>query len=115
MGISGIGGIKSACSCGGNLKEDSDYPNPNPKNFKFKKINEMTPYTIVWVNYPDCVNYEGDKIMVFENMTVEDIANAKVIDPHFCDGDHISPIARFEPTAKGWEMARAFIVGYRGY
>jgi hypothetical protein len=114
MGIS-MGAPKSSCSCGGNLKKGVRYSNPNPKNFKFKKIEEMELYTIVWINYPDCINYEGDKIMVFENTSIEDLANAKTIDPHFCDGDHISPIARFEPTKRGWEMAVSFIKGFRGY
>jgi hypothetical protein len=67
------------------------------------------------INYPDCTNYEGNKILVFHNISVEEIANANTIDPHFCDKDHVSPIARFRPSKDGWSMAEAFIRGWRGY
>jgi len=118
---------RSACSCDEPQKvivvnqqqppapKEEKLPNPNPRNFKFKKIEIMEEYALAWINYPDCTNYEGDKILVFENMSLTDMANMNRIDPHFCDGEHPSPIARFEPTERGWDMAIAFITGWRGY
>jgi hypothetical protein len=55
------------------------------------------------IRYPDCTNYEGRKIVLFENVTEEQIKKLKFIDPHFCNGDHIAPIARYVPTSQGWD------------
>lgn len=96
------------------LEEMKKLPNPDPKNFKFKRILVLGEYVLVWLNYPDCINYEGDKILVFQSMGLEDVMNMEVVDPHFCDGDHSSPVARFEPTDRGWKMAATFVKGWRG-
>ena len=81
-------------------------PNPNPKKYKVLNYTYDGKYLIVLVNYPDCTNYEGNKILMFENVHVEDLFNQGSIDPHFSNNSKkISPIARFEPTLRGWEMA----------
>jgi len=54
--------------------------------------------TIVKVKYRNATNFEGVKILVY----LGDLP-AK-LDPHFCD-NHKSPIARFEPTERGWFLA----------
>jgi len=95
------------------LNEARDWPNPNPRNFKFVKIEYDAPFIITMINYPDCTNWEGNKILVFDNVTLDELANMDEIDPHFCDGDHKSPIARFEPTKSGWAMAKAFVKGWK--
>lgn len=82
-----------------------NFPNPNPNNYNIKRIGSFGEYVVVLINYPDCTNYEGNKIMVFENMTQDQLEKMDSIDPHFCDKDHSSPIARFEPTDRGWFMA----------
>lgn len=82
----------------------SSTPNPNPRNFTIKNKVQVNGKWVVKVNYHDCTNYEGDKIMVFE-----DEPTGSFIDPHFCDSkEHASPIARFEPTDRGWTMALKF-------
>jgi len=53
------------------------------------------------VKYWNATNYEGVKILVYQG------ALPARLDPHFCD-KHKSPIARFEPTERGWMMAAAF-------
>lgn len=83
--------------------------NPNPKNFKIIKVMDIGNYIAVEINYPDCINYEGNKIMVYQNITKNEIRKIKFLDPHFCDGNHLSPIARFEPTKFGWECAIGLI------
>ena len=68
-------------------------------------------YLVLKVRYPDCTNYEGVKIMVYEDTNIIEIqkVNKGTIDPHFgVNPDFISPIARFEPTDRGWEMAIKF-------
>ena len=87
-------------------KEDSN--NPNPKVFVIEKTKQVGGCVVVKIHYPNCKNYEGRKILVFENIKEEKIYTLKFIDPHFCDGDHISPLARFEPTEIGWEYAITF-------
>lgn len=108
MGISLIGS-GSFCSCGGPTSTPSPV-NPNPRKFKTLKAQRIGPCTVTLIEYEGCTNYEGRKILVFwgYRMSVEDVFDAKFIDPHFCQGQHISPIARFVPTAEGWAMAKTF-------
>ncbi len=83
--------------------------NPNPSNFQILNHEEIGRFVVVLVKYPECLNYEGDKILVFENVSFGVIQKLKSIDPHFCDsGNHSSPIARFVPTLKGWHYAIQF-------
>ena len=102
----------SSCSCSSEkvvekiVYRDRPLPNPNPKNFEIKRLYEIGPFVVVWVRYPDCTNYEGNKIMIYEAKE-GDIRSLKTLDPHFCE-NHLSPIARFEPTERGWHWALSF-------
>jgi len=83
--------------------------NPNPRRFTINKILSVRRFVIVSVHYPDCQNYEGAKILVFENVSVKAIRNLRYLDPHFCESkSHLSPIARFAPTEEGWGNAALF-------
>jgi len=83
--------------------------NPDPSNYKIVRALEVVGHLVVEIQYLDCTNYEGRKIMVFENLTLVDLVNQKLIDPHFFpSGKYKSPIARFEPTVRGWNMAVSF-------
>lgn len=86
----------------------SDF-DPNPKIFKIKKRYENNGHTVIWINYPNCINYEGSKIIVFKNTSYDQISNLKEIDPHFTEKETIKPFARFEPTTKGWSIARKLL------
>ena len=81
--------------------------NPNPSNYIIlDKIEYENKLTILKIQYPNCINFEGIKILVF-NKPLIDIINQKLIDPHFSDNNkYISPIARFEPTSYGWNTAK---------
>ena len=84
-------------------------PNPNPANYVIKKSEEVGAFLILLIHYPDCTNYEGNKILVFKGVKPLDLLNQKLIDPHFfVDPKVASPIARFVPTDEGWEMAIRF-------
>lgn len=88
-------------------------PNPNPANYKIVRYIGNENYLIVEIKYLDCTNYEGRKILVFENVTMGELEQQKLIDPHFSDNkEYHSPIARFEPTERGLEMAISFIENY---
>lgn len=83
---------------------------PNPRNWKIVKAEEYAKHLIIELKYPDCTNYEGNKILLFENVSLVELVNQGMIDPHFFkDSKYKSPIARFEPTKRGWEMARKLV------
>jgi hypothetical protein len=89
--------------------------NPNPENFEILRIESIGNYLVVKVHYPDCTNYEGNKIMVYKDVTIKELAEATVLDPHFYKSKGIkSPVARFEPTEEGWNMATFFCRHYTG-
>ena len=101
---------KSCCCCSDGHVEKKMLPNPDPSNYVIDFSLHMGRYMIVKINYPDCKNYEGNKILVFRDVTMEDLRKQKIIDPHFCDNDDLcSPIARFVPSDEGKEMAITFI------
>lgn len=83
--------------------------NPDPTNFKVIETLTFGKILIVEIQYPDCKNYEGRKILVYENVTMQQLRVQKYIDPHFSTNKQFkSPIARFEPTERGWKMAESF-------
>lgn len=95
-------------------------PNPNPLNFKILREEEVGRFLIVELRYPDCTNFEGRKILVYEGMTLELLHRCQRIDPHFQEKPNISTfgcsllIARFIPTKEGWSYAQSFCRGLTG-
>ena len=88
-------------------------PNPNPTRFEIIKIESINKFVIVQINYPDCTSFEGKKILVYDHIEVNKILTAKFLDPHFSnDLEQISPIARFEPIERGWNMGVAMMKFY---
>lgn len=90
---------------------DDKNQNPNPKNYKILEVKQIDKLTIVKIKYPDCTNYEGNKILVFDHkVKIEDLMNTKIIDPHFTNtkGVIVTPVARFKPDAEGMDMAESF-------
>jgi len=84
-------------------------PNPDPKNFNVLMERSVGRFLVLYVRYPQCTNYEGNKILVFKDVTLGELKAQGLIDPHFSQDEVIhSPIARFEPTKRGWEWALAF-------
>lgn len=80
--------------------------NPNPIKFTIKRTKEINNNLVAEINYPDCKNYEGNKICVYKDVTELTLRKQKFIDPHFCDcGKHVYPFARLKPTSEGWDAA----------
>jgi hypothetical protein len=77
---------------------------PNPRNFKIIKAINQGSSCVAWVNYPECTNFEGNKIIVFQHLNVADLGKMIIIDPHFAKLDPCT-FARFVPTQKGWNFA----------
>jgi hypothetical protein len=108
---------KSTADSGSNLMPTKLDPfgNPNPKRYSLLRWGAHCGWLVLWVNYPDCTNYEGNKILVFQGCTLADIAAQGAIDPHFSESKtFISPVARFEPTERGWKWALGFVVVAEG-
>lgn len=85
-------------------------PNPDPTNYVVIRYLEDMGYLILEIQYPDCTNYEGKKILLYKNCTMKQLLKQKSIDPHFSENTNFhSPIARFEPTELGWQMARSLV------
>jgi len=85
---------------------NKSFSNPRPDNYTIKLFEQIGNHVIIQIQYHDCTNYEGLKILVFENCTIKNLTDQKLIDPHFSeDKRFFSPVARFEPTPKGWDMA----------
>jgi len=80
-------------------------PVPDPGNYKIVRSKAMYGNLLVKIKYPDCTNYEGNKILLYRNTTLKQLKAQKYIDPHFMNSKRIkSPVARFEPTKAGWTM-----------
>lgn len=89
--------------------------NPDPRNFKILRIAAFESYTVVWVQYPDCTNYEGSKILVYQ-LPKTLVESLRILDPHFSsEKPAASPIARFVPTEIGWKMAENFVRAWMEY
>lgn len=106
MGVS-IMGSKSFSSYDGNKSR-----NPDPKNYKIIEALRVNKSLLIKINYPDCKNYEGNKILVYNYIDLDILKNQGALfglDPHFSENtSKYSPIARFEPTDKGWTNAIKF-------
>lgn len=59
---------------------------------------------LVWVHYPDCTNYEGDKILLLERPIYNIRVAGGRLDPHFFKGSGL--IARLVPTNEGWILGK---------
>lgn len=97
-------------NCNQTIVINNPAANPNPLKYTINDVYYQAPYLLISINYPDCTNYEGNKILLYKNVTLENLIKQKSIDPHFSDNiKYHSPIARFEPTDKGWNMAKELI------
>lgn len=82
--------------------------NPNPKNFKITYSGQYGKYVLLEVVYPECTNYEGRKILLYKGYTLQELKEQTYLDPHFSTTG-IAPIARFEPTDDGLNIARKYV------
>jgi hypothetical protein len=79
---------------------------PDPSKFEILETYEFRGRCIARVKYADATTFEGEKILVFD-APADKVREQAVLDPHFCEGDHLSPVARFKPTE--WRLAKWFL------
>lgn len=91
-------------------KSVSSDPNPDPSKYTILSYFKNNRYLMISIQYEGCTNYEGKKVLVYRDCTIDQLRTQKLIDPHFSENKkYFSPIARFEPTNFGQEMAVHFI------
>jgi len=90
--------ITNRCSCSEEVFAPA--PNPKPSRWKLLDMVQFANAYVLKVQYLDCTNFEGIKIMVYKGK----FDNPTNLDPHFTNDDK-SPIARFKPNQKGWDDA----------
>lgn len=110
--------LAAAFSSGGSDEFDRrevfvDLPNPNPENFTIERVQRAGSYVCALVHYPDATNFEGRKVIVFNDTTEEDVTGTEVLDPHFAEDGNI--IARFRPDEEGWQDALSYADFKAGY
>lgn len=89
------------------LPRNDDPPNPDPTNFKIRKIEKIGDYLWVLVNYPNCNTYGGNKILIFKGITIRRLKMYGILDPHFSESG-LTPIARFRPDPEGVRLSFKF-------
>ena len=104
-------GIKLFSSC----KNDTPVSNPKtgtPNKFRWKilreYIDDYDKWVVALIQYEDYYNYQGKKILVYDNIELYNFnKNLNRLDPQFIEYE-FSPVARFEPSERGWDLAIRF-------
>jgi hypothetical protein len=118
MGFSSTKTVNNPVVVNCNCQKENHYDFYHGKKFSKPIVREYRiltafycgNYLVLEIQYRGCTNYEGRKILVFKNTNVEQLKKQGSIDPHFGETkNYIWPIARFEPTEKGWNMAKNFV------
>ena len=74
--------------------------------WKIRASVQIGEYCVLDMEYPNCSNFEGRKILVFKDKETS-LSKQKHIDPHFYEKSNL--VARFHPSGKGWVDAVAFV------
>jgi hypothetical protein len=83
---------------------------PRPERFEIVRTYEAAGWCLAEIRWPDAKNYEGRKIALYQ-ASHSDLRAATKLDPHFQEArGPLVPVARFEPTACGWDLGMALII-----
>lgn len=105
-----VGGCSGSCANSSETPSQPRPPLPDPRKYRIIAHDEYhtksgKSWTALWLQYDGCTNYEGKKILLYE-ASLKKLLEQGSLDPHFSDSKNfISPVARFEPTARGWKLA----------
>jgi len=78
---------------------------PRPYRFSVVRSRVVVRSVVVEIHYPDCTEHAGNKILVYDSwVKFKKLQKSGNIDPHFLERAY-SPVARFEPTPRGWDLA----------
>jgi hypothetical protein len=77
--------------------------------FQLIQSQQVGSFVVAQIKYTTCTTFDGNKIIVFDGMKIDDLMKLKTIDPHFSEEvKNCHPIARFMPTPEGWNHAIKF-------
>lgn len=112
MGMNLFKGHSRSCGCppvDPSLYDSGVAPvSPKPKHV-IRQLRHNGIYTVAAIRWPDVTNFEGRKVLVYR-ATPQQLRAAIELDPHFCEETGpLVPIARFEPTTRGWVNACRFV------
>jgi hypothetical protein len=109
-----MGAIKLFGGSAGRCASETYHPaDPRPNLFKIKEIKQIGKFVLAVVNYPNCTEYNGDKILIYDFVSVADVASQKLLDPHFIMprsgvDKGVYPVARFVADWHGRMLAESF-------
>lgn len=93
-------------------------PTPNATDYRIEYIERVGPHVVLKVKYPNCAacSFDGNKVMVFLNVSEVQLVRWRAIDPHFRDpkksvvgaAEAPPPAARFPASVEGWDDALAY-------
>lgn len=110
----GVFTYRNSCGCqptSNTNQVKARHPNdPDPSNFEVLGCWRFKSHTIAKIKYPGCINFEGEKIIIFEGLI--DVVNLEHLDPHFLPNNNI--LARFVPTQHGTECAHYLVAALEG-
>jgi len=79
---------------------------PKSDNYIILEAYQYGKNLVIKIKYLDCVNYEGEKILLYKKTNIKDLLDQKHIDPHFSENKNFkSPFARFVPNDEGMKYA----------
>lgn len=93
---------------------------PDMDKYEIEDFARVGRHVVLKVRYPNCskCSYEGNKVMVFLNVSEAEMLRWRRIDPHFRDPklecpktSAPSPAARFPASAEGWGDALSYAQG----
>lgn len=94
--------MSSGCECTTVPAQPRLSYEPDPYTFKLIASEQHGSLWVAIVEYPDCITFEGLKVLVLDR----DPNGMTALDPHFNPGGYL--VARFAPTEKGKQHARMF-------
>lgn len=90
---------------------------PDAAQYQILDVLRHGKHLVLKVRYPNCArcSYDGQKVLVFLDVTEVDVLRWREIDPHFRDpktprtpAEAPSPAARFPASPDGWADALAY-------
>ena len=90
---------------------------PDVDKYELVEVERVGPHLVMKVRYPNCkkCSYEGNKVMVFLNVSESAALRWRRMDPHFRDPalkrephEAAPPAARFPASAEGWADALVY-------
>lgn len=99
MGMA-IGFSNASAACG-----TARPPMPDPYRFRVIHWQDFKASLLVEVEYPGCTTFDGRKLLVFRDMSVNELEATSVLDPHFTE---LEPrlVARFRADETGRLLAQ---------